>query len=514
MNTFINILFIFVFSLGLISCTEEISEEIQNNESISKTVSEVEKFKNKSIRLVHKMDTKLSYLMHKSGSTESACELKAPTLGFNSEDYTKSDTAYAMDCVLDVEELDLHFNGVKFELQVDQNLCEYIEYLPYQFNAYPIGESKKTYYNVTCDDVCSDAYQSICGNTFDSYAGAIGDTVYTTASTFTTELTSEQHACQYDWTTKYPSKNYPNCDIGSRTPINVTIDSVDHDNDAETPNICGNGANNIMELTEGSDIKCGGSIKSCVGGVGAEAINEDSDHNVSYSEFIFDNKDLEYFSKSWEYGSPNSKSHFYQNLDIANFSRICANTSSTKADFDSFANTALSGSEVEKINYNTDILGDAQTFSPDIDYDAVSGAIEGYRYSHHALHAAVGAQPYYRIKCLDKARDTKAQIRLFIREWDKEFSSSYSYLSQTSDADSAGTKYMDLQKTKQDGTELWNDFKDWDDIFEDQGVFDAGTNQCHFADESNLDLNDSFDEADDNYDYSVYGSFPWDKVSK
>ena len=119
--------------------------------------------------------------------------------------------------------------------------------------------------------------------------------------------------------------------------------------------------------------------------------------------------------------------------------------------------------------------------------------IEAVQMAHHPFHASHGVQPYYSFKCLDKARDTKAQIRLFIREWDRNFDKNNSYLSQSSDFSSTGTRYMDLYNEAQDVTERWNDFDDFDDFFLDNGVFTNNGERCILSSNSDVDNDGIFD---------------------
>lgn len=500
------------------SCVEEVSEKVQNS-STSEEESEVAKFENRSIRLVETMDDELSFIMHKYGDVSADCELDSPTLGFKADDYSKNDDSYAIDCILDVEELDLNVNGASIQLQVDDNLCEYIEYRPYSFVADLIGASQNTYYTVTCDETCANegdaAIIALCGNVYDSWVDN-GDTIFDGVNDIAAEeLEDAEDACLFNYASK-------NCDLGYRQEVSITINGdndLDDDGDAD---LDGDGnpidpvctlTDNVFAKTTQSLVSCGGDVGSCLGGPGAADWETEEDgstegiSNGTRTVTIYENQDLETLELDFNYSSPSSLGAYENNLYLANYSRICANFNNDKLDGSDFSSdisdTDLNGAEIETLNLNTvDDDGNIESFwtvgpldalTSDATAgwtgyirDAQTGAVEGVQYAHHPFHALYGVQPYYQFKCLDKAKDTKAQIRLFIREWDKEFATTYSFINQSSDAASESTKYMDLQNEAQDGTEFWNDFKDWDDFFEDNAVFDNNNYQCSLSDHSDI----------------------------
>jgi hypothetical protein len=536
MKILVNHLFLLSALTMMFSCTEEITEELQNEEQlqVTNTTPTAASFSNKSIRLVNKMDPNLSFTMHKAGTVNEACEIAAPSTGFNADDYDKTNSAYAQDCILDVQELDLSFHGADFEIQVDDNLCEYVSYVPYHYVAFPYGASDKTYYEVTCDQTCETANPTICGKTFDSHVtvGGDSDSIYTTGE-FLNEIDSPEAACLYDWQTKYgTASNYPNCDIGTRTPIIVEMKSskvlIAGPPSVEIE-VCvaGVSAVTVVDTTE-EPISCGGSILSCLAGAGVETMEEDEDtHALLYKDSIYNNQDLASFTKQITYSAPLEKGHFKQNLHLANFSRMCSNTSANKLGL--YETSTLIGYELDLLN--------AGTFNVVTDTDPADvSLVEGERYSHHPFHSREGSQPYYKFTCYNNAYDVKAQIRLFIREWDKDFSEFDSYIDNVSDVNTGGSKHMDMGDDLQDNIYYWNDRDDWDDVFEDQGVFDVGQERCHMTDYSNQDLNDTFnfdnetlpntpaftyDDDGDVYDYrkpvigdgtlpsTGEGSFPW-----
>lgn len=246
----------------IISCTEEISEEIQNSESVPQSSSDADLFEDKAIRvIVGDEDDDLdaySYVIHKEGTVSTECELDSPTLGFDVDDYDKTDPNYVIDCIVDAEELDIYFEGAKFTLEVDDNLCEYVSYEPFKFFTYQPGTTQRKVYDISCDDTCSDSLPAICNKSFRTIDSSVlnagdfcwdpgtetitadateaaceaSDDTYVwvesqgstdinfsnygdVSALFSDEIQSSNDLCQFDYSTRYGDSNAPNCDPGS-----------------------------------------------------------------------------------------------------------------------------------------------------------------------------------------------------------------------------------------------------------------------------------------------------------
>lgn len=453
---------IVLLALSFVSCTEEIADEVQNKADLTEDSNGISDYSTRSIRLVHKMDEGLSFLMHKSGNAEADCELQAPTAGFDADDYDYTSATYNVDCVLDVEELDLKSNGVSFELQIDDYLCEYIDYTPYRFLRFQPGRTSRTVYQVTCDTLCSaDAtYSSRCDKYYDDYT-FVGTPATDTPSNQITDF--ENNACFFDYSKINSSDDwgyYPNCDEGDYSI--VTIEYTVNDNG--TPNdtsddTCGVSAN----TGSGDPIECGGDYNACIGGAAKDEFGADD----TYHE-IYNNSDLEEFSKTWSYSSQiNDEEYPWSNIKLANYSRICAETSTNKVSGDvltgtgsagNFSTIVLDGAEVEDIRLANGI-GDGKTYKNDV------ATTERIYAADNLFRGVIATTPYYSFKCLDKAYDVKAQIRLFIRDWDRKFEHTNTYISYTSDT-FITSPLMDSGFTKQSTYDYWNDFADLDDFLE------------------------------------------------
>ncbi len=633
--------------LSLVSCTEEISEEIQNNEVKKGELTEIEKFQDKSIRLVHKMDADLSYIMHKSGNVEQACELDSPLLGFDTDDYDKTDSSYNVDCILDVQELDLYTKGAKFEVQVDEFLCQYVTYTPFRFLQYRPGNTDKKQYNIACDSICAAAQPDLCADlaanqfkTIDTLNNAIGtisdtdDLLVKVNPIFSDAIAvSQPLSCDFDYTDVDSDFDEPNCDEGGVTTFNYTLtgnaedavlgeacnlagaidsagiyrntqltcetsytwdtgkcitataveapgaatacatagffwvgtdenvgDCVSGTEDTtiqdavscgsasgswigfcSTPIIgipstciaagatwsgpycqsnpdatdrlacigggsqdstCNSLVGDVLDVTSHSseslctatgswefqascldltgadsielvetaetELACGGKNSACVAGPGVDLLDDEK-----FTTERYDNTDTNEFTKEFEVEAPFDKD-LRSNMYVANFSRICSDTSTDKsadASFDISTLFSIDGSEVEDLSPYTATSG--------VLHDSDGDGIDDQNYkAFHPLNGTgytsrprLTTYPYYSIKCLDQARDVKAQIRLFIREWDRGFENTNAYLSRLSDINQntlTDPALMDVSDTlEQSVGSAWNDFYDWDDLFND-----------------------------------------------
>lgn len=454
-------LFILLIFGSLISCTEEISEEIQNEATAtpsSGSGGSPSTASTPSLRIVNKKNSNLSYFMHKAGSITEACELKSPSGGFDAADYANNDPDTVVDCILDAEEFDLYFDGAELEVQVDDNLCEYVQYKPFKYYQWQPGTTgikagsllapTKVIHEVICDEVCAadPAFTAVCDRTYASTTGF---------PALTNEYTNEDNLkssalCAFDYSDeKFGINSGPNCDEGKyRTTTYNLIDDVDN------PGTC-----IISEITD-LDTDCGGNMFSCYGGNSTDVLPLDRTSTVTQ------NLELSSLEIELKMDSPFSKDEL-TNLNIVNFSRICSSTSNTKVDSDfDVALVNLIGSEVETMPPTTTY----QPVAVDVEED---GVIDHYIYADHPFKGRglfssprKDISPYYSVRCLDRARDTKAQIRIFIREWDRTFNSSNLFLSRISDVNQGVNARMDADGEQEPGTS-WNNFLDWDDFLGD-----------------------------------------------
>ena len=473
-----------LITLMALSCTEEISEEIQNSSSSSSSSDSDVDFTTKSIRLVHKMDDELSYVMHKAGDYESDCELQAPSAGFDADDYDYTDKNYAIDCVLDVEELDLVTNGLELEFQVDDYLCEYVEYKPYSALRFQPGKTTRIVYEVECDAACEEnsSIKSLCGNTYDEFYGAIGTVDMTPDGTEVgNQIPDLGKMCFYDYESRLGTDSddfsYPNCDEGFVRTYKVQyLESGD-------PASCVA----VVANSEYDESDCGGNRYACLDG----AIKE-SDLNYLEGEKSVTsvNTGLDDITIEVSYDEYFEDENYFGSSKLANYSRICANTDDIKTNDSVISSTiTLLGWQSEDIRkYDEDLYGNTNSNygwyndaivedSPGGDFD---GWVEATDWADNLFRGAVPTQPYYSFGCYDKAFDIKAQIRLFIRDWDRKFTDTNITMNANSDVYLEEDALMDTRDEEQPGggglDTYWNDQDDLDDFFEDNNVWDQ--NEC------------------------------------
>ena len=532
MKTQFNFLISLLMILSLIGCTDEISEEVKSSETLSESEEEALKFVGKSIRLVNTANEDSSHFLHKAGDVSADCELTSPTLGFSRLDYDKENSAYTVDCILDVQENDLYFDGASVSLQVDEFLCEYIQYKPYRFFGFQPGATIKVQYNVQCDSSCSSqsTLSQFCGNTYKT-TGAVYDAteIYDAANSntslsvinasngyfglditdpnltnlFYNQVSSDDlRTCHFDYTDIYTvldGNTAPNCDQGTISTVPVQISGIEVDDGTcsdttyTTETTCEANmetwsANLVtrcdatvtptmtIEKANSSIYECGGDFASCLAGPG-----KDEFPTGEKSNYIAANTNSSEFSYPVTLAAPFDK-NLRSNMWVANFSRICSSTSLTKtnAQFDTTLNT-IYGHEVEDL-VERSIYGGVG-----IDEDG-DGAFDYIPIGKHIFNgqgvygtSSSNVHPYYAFKCLDQARDVKAQIRLFIREWDRSFTAENAYIGRLSDINQS-TPLMDSSGDQAVGEE-WNDYLDLDDLL------------------SNYDYETSLDENGDGDDF-------------
>jgi hypothetical protein len=80
------------------------------------------------------------------------------------------------------------------------------------------------------------------------------------------------------------------------------------------------------------------------------------------------------------------------------------------------------------------------------------------------------SRPYYSVKCYDQAFDLKSQIRIHIRDWDREFTLNHVYMNAVSDIEAPGDRLIDNNGIYDDD-QPWNDRYDWDDTWSIIGAY-------------------------------------------
>lgn len=474
-----NLFLLSLFMTLFISCNEKVADDlIDDGDEISIGDPDVSDPSTQDMRVVSTMDPSLPVLMHKMGSIDTACSLAPPTTGLAAEDYTKADTTRNVDCVLDAQENDLYENGAKFEIQIDNKMCEYVEYQPYRFFKHQPGRTNRVAFKVACDAACSEAMPTECNRYYDETTAA-GSGNYNSAL-FSTDITKayfEKSLCTFNYGSTKCDEGFLSADVymvnsyyAERCSDPAWLNEADCVADEKewiTGDYCGAPGDPAGTITysrfsdDDEFVSCEGDSKECLDGAGVEQITDLSPFE------IYNSSEDTYFTKELSVSSPKGLGRS-TNRYVANFSRVCSDTTTNKSSDSIFDTLVLNGSENEKQAYSY--------VDSDIDVNG-DGIDDGVTYADHPFSGSIygtslddirrSTSPYYAIRCLDSARDVKAQIRLYIRDWDRNFADNYLYLARVSDKaiEGSGISLMD-NNGKYDTDIDWNDFDDWDDFFD------------------------------------------------
>lgn len=165
---------------------------------------------------------KFPYYMSKLGDFNTKCAIN------------KGVSAQSLDCVLDMNELDLYFHGMSFQYNVPSGLCSYVEFRTYWYYNFEVGYGPTSIVKNESQDAAGIVTGSSC--TIDGVAGCSGtEAVYGT----------EGPRCKYDYT----ATGGPNCCVGSYSLTNNTT----------TPS----GTTSTTSI-----LGWGGNIGNCIGGAG------------------------------------------------------------------------------------------------------------------------------------------------------------------------------------------------------------------------------------------------------
>jgi hypothetical protein len=249
------------------SCTEEISEKLKAAAADEASSGSTSSSEGKVFKITSTNGEGYSHFLHLEGDSKKPCEIKAPADGWKAEDYSKN-SVYAVDCVLDVEELDLYIEGADLKVDVDAGLCEYVQYAPFKYAQFQPGASQKVQYRVECDSICSELNEAYCNDFQDrlykNYTGALAYLNNLGTSGIVYNQIASSQTCQFDYSLN--NSPGPNCDSGSVATKPLEITSYES-------NWCDGGEVNIRyRNSEGDCTLAGtwGTTFSCVGAVGAD----------------------------------------------------------------------------------------------------------------------------------------------------------------------------------------------------------------------------------------------------
>jgi hypothetical protein len=507
-NRFKN-LSLLLMALIAYSCNEKISPELQNGSSTTVpggTSSEPDEY---YFRVTNQSDVVLNYVLHRTGSGNAAtpCSINSST-AFSSGEFSAQGNSsidhdqklYDYTCYFDAEELSLFYNGVIFQAEASKNTCEYITYQPFSFFEAMPGKSIGNWNVLDCGTLTDiECQTAAAGNS----AVKIGASVITPGhavdrSTNITVETSRvsvpfsdsQQLCYFDYTTNTTAVgNGKNCDVGAFT---VTTHSYSKN---ETTGIVG-------VSTSQEQHSCGGSVLNCLGGPIKETkladkytwgrlitkVEKDKEGIVKYTlPKLIDKRDQNFDIVNFRRGLASRE------LDFSNYSAAGATTNWSLAspEISRFEPTLIENYSINRVvhgsNFNIVEKSDITAFINSIGQDAQPLAADPFMGINPdaILGSAVSPQPwtgyptyrvspFYTFSCMDKNDETKARIKIVIREWDRAFPSTTSSLELISDFgnDDGSGQELRLQDVLLTSVEVdldpsgspYNDYDDWDDL--------------------------------------------------
>lgn len=286
----------------------------------------------------------------------------------------------------------------------------------------------------------------------------------------TAEVTSTQCA-SYQMTTA-PTYTTASCSIATR----IDQASCEAAGEWTAPNTCGDSTGAaavsfVLTPDDDEETECGGSNGACLAGPLADLSSPRSRGIITQIE------EGESYSNTHEIPSPYDEGYL-SNMYIANYSRVCSEIGSTKNSAYWLSAPNLETAQIERDNADNNYKSNARVEVNEYEILATSPFKGTYNFYEAAANASSYTQgrgttsPYYSFRCLDHAGDVKAQIRIFIREWDRSFinenQAGFDFTAVSDIWLTSNSRYMDSYNASNAPTDEWNDVRDWDDFWKDQ----------------------------------------------
>lgn len=450
-----------IMALAMISCNEQVSPKLQDANSSSvvpPTITPTEYY----FKVQDTSALIQNYKLHRSGAANATtpCEVRK-TIPLTNDLFISGDIDSDITCFFEAEELSLFHGGFSFEFESSPNTCEYIAYKPFSFYNRIPGSSSASLTQVICetDTVAPTHIDSVGGTAVDiAGGGTVGcdqyvDNNFSPALRGSFGVDSDEALCRFN----YQDGNLEQCDEGVISVNELKVTHTPADADAGTPE--------VVQATWGSrTVRCGGKYYNCVGGPIRSETGSTALKAANYS-IIYQTVKNETFTQSREY-APISNSF---NMHYSNFRRFLANPainffSPLSANYEAaFAGaTDYQGDVMESYSKNVLMDGITQIITPTEQTDAAVVYVSGrptYRALKYAADPFLGLKartsPFYEFTCLDRAYETKARIRMVVRDWDRVYTGDVTERELISDVDRGYNARQD--------NEYFLNLLDWDD---------------------------------------------------
>lgn len=468
-----------------VGCNEKISPELNSGASTGGGGTTPPPGESHYFRIVNTSNPGLGHHLHKTGKNNKStkCEITKQGLGpfSHDDDYMANRAAYDITCFFETEELALYNAGFKFKIEASPNACEFVAYKPYSFYNRMPGDSSATFHVVTCDETVDDTDAAAFASTYGpgSTPGKCGEYIDQTisgglpvvpeANKLPIRLTSEeeQELCRYDYSQF--DEFAENCDIGK---IDIIETSITDDQGS------------TVATTTTRTIECSGAVSSCVkGAIRHTDLSPESTHGILYSEMI---QDTAFSLEQSLPGMIEGEIFVDRNIELVNYRRFLASTEIDFWDGSGYITGAFATLSDVDYKHDPDIL---YMYSNNLNMNGTSiintstlrstvSNLVGYATKPLAAEPALGiphvhpvtsryddgyVHPYYTFECLDSAHEPTARIRMMVRDWDRAFDPTRSYMELLSDFDYGSSARQDSQITIP-YDHNYNNKEDWDDL--------------------------------------------------
>lgn len=202
-------------------CGEEAPESSSTSSSLGNPTVGVVQEDSFYVRLYD--EAKFSYYMSKMGDFKTPCSI------------ANGKTGQVLDCVLDMNELDIYYHGMSLQYNVPSTMCNYVKFSTYWYYNYEVGTGPTTITSTQTKDKEGNVLSSSCTMDGDPGCGGL-EASY--------DAVNDQATCVYD----HSSTGGPNCCFGNYTKtVSITTDT----------------GSPVVTTTKGT---WGGDFQACIGG--------------------------------------------------------------------------------------------------------------------------------------------------------------------------------------------------------------------------------------------------------
>lgn len=481
-----------VIAFAMVGCNEQVSPKLQDANSSTvvppgTTIKPTEYY----FKLTDTSAPIQNYKLHRTGfgNALAPCEVRKKVPLSNDIYLDPTEVDSDITCFFEAEELSLWHGGFSIDLDVSPNTCEYVSYSPYSYYNRIPGSSSTSLTKVLCtSDTLTPAHIEDYGGAAVEIAGNrfLNCNEYLDNSIPIIERTSffaaeDQDLCRYN----YQDGDKEQCDEGEITITEISFSHTPAVADPPTPEV-------IKRTTETRKVKCGGKRYNCVRGPIKKEESPVAQRSTNYAT-IYQTVKNEPFNMNREY---DGSSHLQDpdlgltNLDYTNYRRNLANVlidfspvpvvPMAPLAYDNMAFAGASnyqGSVMEFYAANLLLDGVTPVVQPSVltaNQFQFAGPLKMYRKKPYAADPFLGVEgkvnPFYTFECLDRAFETKARIRMVVRDWDRVYTGDVSERELISD--------IFLGYNARQDNESFLDVLDWDDkvpMRRTSGPFNAAT---------------------------------------